>query len=73
MAKILVNFLAFLTIISPVPTAWVCILTKIIGLLTLTTAESKIIQKREKGGVTMESGNSGSIPGRSSKRAVVRP
>ena len=73
MAKILGKFLAFYTINrhprerridnSTISEPW----------LTLGEDRSKIIETLTKGGVTMESGTSGSIPGRSSKRAVVRP
>ena len=48
MAKILVKFPAFLTIITFALIVKVCILTKIIGLLTLVAPESKIVQNGKK-------------------------
>ena len=73
MAKIFGNFPSFSTINSCWSQKYMDISTILIGWLTFLVQESKLKLLQTKGGVTMESGTSGNIPGRSRQRAMVRP
>ena len=73
MAKILGDFTAIYTRIWSRFLSSMGTSTNSVVWLTFLVSESKLIVSQNKGGVTMESGTSGSIPGRSSLRAMVRP